>query len=95
MLLYGAIRQRHEEELTNQASCLNLITNAVVTWNTMYMEAAINQLRSEGYQISDEDINRLSPTRYEHVNPYGIYPFDLEKESKRGGLIPLRKPPKN
>jgi TnpA family transposase len=27
----GAIRQRQEEELTNQASCLNLITNAVVT----------------------------------------------------------------
>jgi TnpA family transposase len=91
----GAIRQRHEEELTNQASCLNLITNAVVTWNTIYIEAALNQLRSEGHQISDEDINRLSPTRYEHVNPYGIYPFDLEKESKRGGLRPLRKPPKN
>jgi TnpA family transposase len=88
----GAIRQRHEEELTNQASCLNLITNAVVTWNTIYMEAAINQLRSEGHQISDEDINRLSPTRYEHVNPYGIYPFDIEKESQRASLRPLRKP---
>lgn len=88
----GAIRQRHEEELTNQASCLNLITNAVVTWNTIYMEAAINQLRSEGHQISDEDINRLSPTRYGHVNPYGIYPFDIEKESKRESLRPLRKP---
>jgi TnpA family transposase len=91
----GAIRQRHEEELTNQASCLNLITNAVVTWNTLYMEAAINQLRSEGSQISDEDINRLSPTRYEHVNPYGIYPFDIEKESKRRSLRPLRKPSEN
>ena len=91
----GAIRQRQEEELTNQASCLNLITNAVVTWNTLYMEAAINQLRSEGDQISDEDINRLSPTRYEHINPYGIYPFDIEKESKRVNLRPLRKPSRN
>ncbi len=88
----GAIRQRHEEELTNQASCLNLITNAVVTWNTLYMEAAINQMRSEGYFFSDEDISRLSPTRYEHVNPYGIYSFDIEKESKRVSLRPLRKP---
>ncbi|MEL6499853.1 MAG: Tn3 family transposase [Cyanobacteria bacterium J06649_11] len=59
------------------------------------MEAAINQLRSEGHQISDEDINRLSPTRYGHVNPYGIYPFDIEKESKRGSLRALRKPSKN
>ena len=88
----GTIRQRQEEELTNQASCLNLITNAVVTWNTLYMEAAINQLRSEGHQISDEDINRLSPTRYEHINPYGIYQFDIEAESKRVQLRPLRKP---
>ncbi len=56
------------------------------------MEAAINQLRSEGYQISDEDINRLSPTRYEHINPYGIYQFDIEAESKRVQLRPLRKP---
>ena len=59
------------------------------------MEAAINQLLSEGYQFSDEDINRLSPTRYEHVNPYGIYPFDIEKESKRVRLRPLRKPSRN
>ena len=88
----GTIRQRQSEELTNQASCLNLITNAVVTWNTLYLEAAIDQLRREGHQINDEDINRLSPTRYEHVNPYGIYPFDIEKESKRISLRPLRKP---
>jgi hypothetical protein len=56
------------------------------------MEAAINQLRREGHQINDEDISRLSPTRYEHLNPYGIYPFDIEKESKRASLRPLRKP---
>ena len=88
----GAVRQRHEENLTNQASCLNLITNAVVTWNTIYMEAAINQLRTEGHFFTDEDVRRLSPTRYEHVNPYGIYPFDIERESKRVHLRPLRKP---
>jgi hypothetical protein len=67
---------------------LNLVTNAVVTWNTIYIEATIKQLRSEGYQISDEDmsISRLSPTRYGHINPYGKYQFDLEKESKRTQL---------
>ena len=88
----GTIRQRHEEDLSNQASCLNLVTNAVVTWNTLYMEAAIKQLRSEGYQISDEDIIHLSPTRHKHINPYGKYQFDIETESKRVQLRPLRKP---
>ena len=88
----GTIRQRQEEELTNQASCLNLITNAVITWNTIYMEAVIEQLRSEGHLFSDEDINRLSPTRYEHINPYGIYQFNIEAESRRVQLRPLRQP---
>jgi hypothetical protein len=59
--------------------------------NYFVLELAIAQLRSEGYFFSDEDISRLSPTRYEHVNPYGIYLFDIEKESKRASLRPLRK----
>ena len=56
------------------------------------MEAAINQLRREGHSFSNEDIRRLSPTRYEHVNPHGIYPFDIETESKTISLRPLSKP---
>lgn len=88
----GQIRQRHHEDLTNQASCLNLVTNAVVAWNTVYMEAAIIQLRGEGYEISSEDITHLSPTRYEHINPYGKYQFDVEAGLSRTQLRPLRQP---
>ncbi len=40
-------------------------------------------------------ISRLSPTRYRHINPYGKYQFDIETESKRTQLRPLRKPPQN
>ena len=43
----------------NQAGCLNLVTNAVVTWNTVYMAAVIDRLRAEGKTVSDEDIARL------------------------------------
>jgi hypothetical protein len=39
-------------------------------------------------KLSNEDINRLSPTRYGHVNPYGIYPFDIEKESNAQFTFP-------
>ena len=34
---------QQEEEQTNQAGCLNLLTNAVVAWNTVYMAVAIEQ----------------------------------------------------
>jgi len=44
----GVLRKKQEEELMNQAGCLNLVTNAVVTWNTVFMAAVIERLRAEG-----------------------------------------------
>jgi len=73
----GTIRRKQEEEQTNQAGCLNLLTNTVVAWNTIYMAAAIEQLRAEGYPVRDEDIAHLSPARFEHINPYRKYSFEI------------------
>lgn len=87
----GKIKRKQEEEQINQAGCLNLVTNAVVTWNTVYISAIIDQLRLEGYKVNDEDLKYLSPSRYEHINPYGRYNFDIEKELSRKCLRPLRK----
>jgi TnpA family transposase len=84
------IRKRHYETQLNQAGCLNLMTNAVVVWNTVYMWEAIEQLRREGREISDDDIRHLSPARYEHINVFGKYFFPVEEEMKRKGLRPLR-----
>ncbi len=88
----GKIRRRQLEEQTNQASCLTLVTNAVITWNTVYMSATIEQLRTEGYAIADADITHLSPARYEHINRYGKYQFNVEEILNRQELRPLRKP---
>jgi TnpA family transposase len=49
----GKIRRRYYEEQLNQASCLNLVTNAVVLWNTVYMKAALDQLKAEGHPVDD------------------------------------------
>jgi TnpA family transposase len=88
----GTLRKKQEEELRNQAGCLNLVTNAVVTWNTVYMAAVIDRLRDEGKTMNDEDIARLSPARYEHINPYGKYRFEAEEGLSRSRLRPLRPP---
>ena len=88
----GTLRKKQEEELRNQAGCLNLVTNAVVTWNTVYMAAVIDRLRAEGKTVKEEDIARLSPARYEHINPYGKYRFEAEEGLSRTRLRPLRPP---
>ena len=44
----GKVQRRQADQQTNQVLCLNLVTNAIVTWNTIYMNAAIERLRAEG-----------------------------------------------
>src|SRR5262245_34895354 len=86
------IRKRYPDDQLNQAHCLNLVTNAVVVWNTIYTWQAIEQLKREGRQIDEEDVRHLSPARYEHINVYGRYFFPIGEEMNRKGLRPLRKP---
>jgi hypothetical protein len=40
----------------------------------------------------EEDIRRLSPARYEHINPYGKYRFEVAEGLSRSRLRPLRQP---
>ena len=89
----GLIRHRQDEDLANQSSCLTLVTNAIVTWNTVYLQAAIEQLLAEGVLVDEADLVHLSPARYEHINPYGRYEFEVAKTFSRQGLRPLRIPP--
>lgn len=88
----GQIKKRHLEDQQNQAECLNLVVNAVVVWNSVYMWEAIKQLQSEGFKISEEDLKHLSPARFEHINVFGKYNFPVSLETSRVGLRPLRTP---
>jgi TnpA family transposase len=84
------IRKRHPDDQLNQAACLNLVTNAVVVWNTVYMWETIVQLRREGRRVDEADVRHLSPARYEHINVYGKYLFPVKEELSRRKLRPLR-----
>lgn len=86
----GKITRKYEEAQNNQALCLNLLTNIVVAWNTVYMEEVIKQLRSEGMKIKKSTISQVSPARYDNINPYGKYTLDVEQEYTPGHLRPLR-----
>ena len=85
----GMLSQPHEEEQGNQAACLNLLTNAVIVWNTVYRQAALETLQHEGYPIQDEDLVHLWQTRFGHVHRYGTYGFNVEAARTRTGLRPL------
>ena len=64
----------------------------MVLWNTIYLDAALAQLRAEGFEVRDEDVARLSPLGFEHINMLGRYASILPDAVARGGLRPLRDP---
>ena len=56
------------------------------------MDAALNQLVAEGCDVKPEDVARLSPLGFKHVNMLGRYAFSLPEFVERGELRPLRDP---
>ena len=75
----GEFRSGDYEEIMNKASCLSLLSNAVLVWNTMAIMKIITELRAAGETIVDEDLTRISPLMYQHVIPNGTYHFARSK----------------
>ena len=46
------------------------------------MGKVIEQLESEGWDIVAEDLQHISPARFEHINPYGRFRFDMRDKMK-------------
>ena len=69
----GELRQRYREGQEDQLGALGLVVNIIILWNTLYINAALEQLAGEGYPIQPEDVARLSPLVFEHINLLGSY----------------------
>ncbi|BBN96917.1 transposase Tn3 [Deinococcus grandis] len=88
----GELRQRYREGMEDQLSALGLVVNAIVLWNTRYIQVALDELRSIGHPVNDEDVARLTPLLHEHVSMLGKYDFTLSEDVAQGNLRPLRNP---
>ncbi|AZE56926.1 Mobile element protein [Pseudomonas synxantha] len=88
----GELRQRYREGQEDQLGTLGLVVNIVVLWNTISMTAAMERLKQHGYPVLEEDLARLSPLIFEHINMLGRYSFAVLEDVARGELRPLRNP---
>ena len=86
----GELRQHYREGQEDQLGALGLVLNMIVLWNISFMEAALNQLRADGFEVRDEDVARLSPLLHEHINMLGRYSFSVPDAVAKGELRPLR-----
>jgi TnpA family transposase len=86
----GEIRDRSFENQRYRASGLNLVVAAIVLWNTVYLERAVQALRDSGKDIDENLLPHLSPLGWEHINLTGDYIWLQSKQVEQGKFRPLR-----
>lgn len=69
----GEIRDRTFENQSFRASGLSLITAAIVHWNTVYLERAVQHSRAQGVSIPDDLLPHVAPLGWEHIALTGDY----------------------
>ena len=66
----GELHQAYREGQEDQLNALGLVVNAIVLWNTRYMEQALDALRQRAQEITDDDVVRLSPLGHNHITKF-------------------------
>jgi TnpA family transposase len=68
------------EEIMNKASCLSLVSNAILFWNTIKINEILEKLKAQGEIIEDETLSHISLLPFKHVLPNGTYFIDEEED---------------
>lgn len=86
----GELRQRYRQGQEDQLGALGLVVNIIVLWNTWYMQDALDERRAQEEEVRTEDVERLAPLRFQHMNVHGKYHFTLPESVAQGHRRPLR-----
>ena len=70
----GELRQHYREGQEDRLQHIGLVLDVIVLWNTIYMDAALEQLRNEESLWNPEDVARLSPLIYESHQYFSVGP---------------------
>jgi hypothetical protein len=74
-LVADAFRRGDYDQLMSKASCLSLISNAILIWNTLLIGEVLAEAKREGKEFSPEAVAHLSPLAFRHVIVNGMYDF--------------------
>ncbi len=67
----GAFKTSDYEKIMNKASCLSLVYNAVLVWNTYYIKKRVDGLRAEGYDIQSKHLQKISELMFKRIQIQG------------------------
>ena len=78
---YGKLRFRTEDEQQLWADYSHLLSNCIICYNCRLLSACLEQLEQEGSQPALDQLVKLSPVTWQHVNFYGRYTFSKSPEA--------------
>ncbi|NJK46901.1 transposase [Candidatus Gracilibacteria bacterium] len=55
-------------------------------WNTIYTAEVLDYLRFNQIEVSPDDVARLSPLKYKHINMLGCYQFSMPDSVRQGKM---------
>jgi hypothetical protein len=61
--------------MLNRASCLSVLSNAVLVSNTLRIGRVLGRAKAQGQEVSPEAIAHLAPLARRHVIVNGTYDF--------------------
>lgn len=86
----GEISDRSFENQRYRASGLNLVVTAIVLWNTVYLERAVQALRDTGKDVDDKLLPHLSQLGWKDIKLTGDYIWRQSRQVEQGKFRSLR-----
>ena len=78
----GEFTTNDYEEIMNKASCLSLLSNAILYWNTSKVKEIITDLRQNGEDVDNETLSHISLLPFKHILANGTY-FIHDKDEEQ------------
>jgi hypothetical protein len=75
----GEFRSGDYFEIMNKASCLSLLSNAILVYNTVHIGNILDQAQAAGRVFPPEAIAHVPPLLFDHVIVNGTYDFSDAK----------------
>jgi TnpA family transposase len=76
----GLVREKSPEGQDELFWFLTVVQNAIVLWNALALEQAVERARQDGAKIEDDDLINMLPTMVEHINFVGRFNVNLQRE---------------
>lgn len=86
----GEVRDRNYKDQRYRASSLNLAIAAIVLWNTVYLNRAVEALKAHGAALPEDLTSHLSPLGWAHIGLTGDYVWRSDAGIKGARLRALR-----